>query len=317
MNVSGGKVGDRARPSDQKLLHLRKLVELEREGTQAKVAKRLGMSASTVTGGLEELSKQLGVSLTSSGKLTRQGRTLAYRCAPLLDALDAAMSVTGTMTRIGVTHYVARNFLDSALPSGHQLYLYQSDVDTLFELLKKGEIDVVLGGTLPSDAIKASGECEIPYRLVANVNQTNFSIARYKELQDQPTDQWRLLLATAKWALSSKGTRTRTRIDDLLRKLRQPVGWSTVHGVAECSDELILLEIVKRTSGAVAILPWGPGLDRAAKHNDLKILKIPNDAGLWPSVSVGASEIRVTNFGHLVGELLSAEIAAYRKARDL
>ncbi|MFO1405272.1 MAG: LysR family transcriptional regulator [Azonexus sp.] len=296
------------------LVHLQKLIAVSNHGSQTNAAIALGISKSTLSAGLQALNDGLRVRVWNNSSLTPEGSSLARRCGQLLEELNLILSNPAALLRVGVTHYVARNFLMDCMPDG-KMSIYQGDVHSLFTKLRDGKMDIVLGADpsgVNQDIFVASGKCPIPYCIVANRNYSPL----LPEDNKLPGSELlaRLLKSSNKWALSSPGTLTRLRLDNLLRQTNKPLSWWLPYMVAESSDETILMDVVNRIPGAVAILPWGPGMDRQLSTAK-SVIKFPlqSDSTWWPDVEVGAFECKgPSSIGIQIGQKLSNVIRAYR-----
>lgn len=271
-------------------VHLRKLIAVYEAGSQSEASRKYGWSPSTISGGLETLERALGYRLRKSDGLNVSGTSLAARCQPLLAALDQELEKRPNIIRVGITHYVASNFLTTVLSErvNVSIHLHQADANSLLGQLASGKLDMVVG---PKPVDRRGQFHFVPagnilYKIVANHSINS----NYVETMSGE-DVWRYLFGSCRWAVNGVGTTTRDRISGVMHALSIQESCWLRNLVVESSDERVLLEAVSRSRDTVAILPWGPELGREIgkrSSHPAKIFSLP-DSPPWPHVTVGVT----------------------------
>ncbi|WP_169434544.1 LysR family transcriptional regulator [Marinobacterium rhizophilum] len=148
--------------------NLKVLVEIARSGSEMRAARQLGLTQPTVSAGLRDLETKLGVPLfqrTPRGMITtlcgmeliRHVKIAMRELALVQQDLSAWRGKISGRVIIGALPLTSSLLVPQAVDTllrelpGLSIAIYEGSYDTLFELLRSGEIDMLVGVLRPLD----------------------------------------------------------------------------------------------------------------------------------------------------------------------
>lgn len=248
------------------------LCSLSQHDSQADTARALGVRNGWVTEQKQKLERLLNLSLTDDEGITDDAKKLGKRLGPILRDLEVALSQREKEIHIGLTHFIAGNFLDDIINVTQDLWLtkklgfrvkvrlIEDTIDVLERQLESGAIDLLVGGvSVDHDDLSKSSSDElaltVPYSLVSH---TNFKVNNSQCLSEAYTFSalkfWHKSREFS-WVINGKGTATRRLLEE---KWGVGIRQALDQSIAEAADERVMLNIVQLQPDGICLLPLGP-----------------------------------------------------------